>query len=145
MTHKVYDNTMPDNQLKNQSKKMADSNIKAFTSNGSELPKSDPKREREDDTMENDQTDELDVFEPDAHILLDEEPLEDEDEEYTDEEGYTSSSSEGGAEDEDFMIVQEEIQKDMDPEYGDSPFDPIDPANILPEKRRSCSSTKCQQ
>lgn len=79
-------------------------------------------------------------------LLLEDDPLEDEDEEYVEDEDEESLSSEDNYQDDDFMIAQEDIQEDMDPEYEDSPFDPIDPANILPDKRRHCvTSTQCHQ
>lgn len=129
----VFDIPMSEEQ---ESKSELDSKSKKFNKEALIESNVDNKRNREDIS-------ESCTLEDPITLLLDD-PLEDEDEEYVEDE--ESLSSEDNYQDDDFTIVQEDIQNDMDPEYEDSPFDPIDTANILPEKRRHCTaSTQCHQ
>jgi hypothetical protein len=72
-----------------------------------------------------------------AELLLQDDLLEEEDEDdmYTEEDDQDLSDDEDYEED-DYMIVEEEIQEDMNPDYESSPFDPVDTANIIYERQR---------
>ena len=46
------------------------------------------------------------------------------------------NSDSGSNEDDDYMIVDSDIQEDMNPDYNESPFDPIDMTNIISSGQR---------
>lgn len=58
---------------------------------------------------------------------------------------YSEEEVEDDDEDDSFVVDQNEVLEDLNPESKISPFDPVDPANIVPGKRRRAAASSGDQ